>query len=188
MRNNKNKILAAVICGLVAGSVGTSFIGNFQKNTSAAAISNKSTVNSQNNINTKEGNYTQGENNTNEGNFKEGMNNGKGSKRGGHKGAASLESTESIDMASGSYSDGTYEGTANGYSNNLKVQVEVSGGKISDIEILSHNETPGFCEKAFKQVPASIIQKQSTDVDTVSGATYTSKGIINAVNNALNNK
>lgn len=113
----------------------------------------------------------------------------KGNKHGegGHKGTASLESTESIDMASGSYEDGTYEGTANGYSNNLKVQVQVSGGKISDIEILSHNETPGFCEKAFEQVPASIIQKQSTDVDTVSGATYTSKGIINAVNNALNN-
>ncbi|MDO5517672.1 MAG: FMN-binding protein [Clostridium sp.] len=175
MKNNKNKILAAVICGVVAGSVGTSFIGDFQKNNSTTTASSSSSVSS----NTE----SPSKNSSTEGNYGERGKDGKGDH---HKGAASLDSTERIDVASGSYADGTYEGTADGYSNNLKVQVEVSGGKITDIEVLSHNETPGFCEKAFEQVPASIIAKQSTDVDTVSGATYSSVGIINAVNNALN--
>lgn len=173
MKNSKNKILAAVICGIVAGSVGTSFIGNFQKDNAKITASN--------NVSSHEPGKSEYDNN-------EGSHNGRGkNKRGGHHiGEVSLENTESIDMASESYEDGTYEGTANGYGGNLKVQVKVSSGKIENIEVVSHNETPGFSEKAFESVPAEIVKKQSTDVDTVSGATYSSKGIINAVNNALN--
>lgn len=179
MKNNKNKILAAVICGVVAGSVGTSFIGNFQKNNSSATVASSTGSSTQSSS-------TEGSSNDRGSEGSYGGRGGKSGKGDHHKGAASLDGTESVDVASGSYADGTYKGTADGYSNNLKVQVEISGGKIADIQVVSHNETPGFCEKAFEQVPASIIAKQSTDVDTVSGATYSSVGIINAVNNALN--
>ena len=97
----------------------------------------------------------------------------------------SPQTNKRVDVTSGKYIDGTYQGEASGYGPNLKVQVTVSSGKISDIKIASNNETPGFCEKPFEIVPKEIIQKQNTNVDTVSGATYSSKGIIKAVNNAL---
>lgn len=172
MKNSRNKIIGAVICGMITGSIGTSLIGNFQANNSstvsAANVSGNSSQDSTNSQNFKRGDRPEG---------------GKGG--GHHKGAASLDSTESVDVSSGNYNDGTYTGSADGFSENLNVKVDISGGKISNIEIVSHNETPGFYEKAFESVPAEIIASQSTNVDTVSGATYSSVGIINAVNDAL---
>ncbi|HSQ87629.1 FMN-binding protein [Romboutsia sp.] len=167
MNNSRNKVIAGVVCGVIIGSVGTSFIGNFQST-------------QQNNIaNFKDKPQGIIPDETIREEF-EGKRLGKH-----HEGAGSLQTDENIDIASGNYSDGTYEGEASGYGPNLKVQVAVSSGKISDIEVVSHNETPGFYERAFETVPSEIIQKQSTDVDTVSGATYSSVGIINAVNDAL---
>lgn len=99
----------------------------------------------------------------------------------------SLVETEAINTLDGNYADGIYEGVSIGYSKNLKVQVEIANRAMKDIQVVSHNETPGFCERAIETIPVEIIKKQSTSIDTVSGATYTSKGIINAVNNALNN-
>jgi uncharacterized protein with FMN-binding domain len=166
MKNSKNKVIAAIVCGLIIGSVGTSCVGNFQpQQTNIPNFKDK-----------PQGMIPDGR-------TKEEF---EGKRPGNHhEGEDSLQTDESVDVASGKYSDGTYEGEASAYGPNLKVQVSVSGGKISDIEIISHNETPGFYERAFETVPSEIIQKQSTDVDTVSGATYSSKGIINAVNNAL---
>lgn len=188
MKNSKNKIIASVICGMVIGSVGTSLVGNFQSSEKQALYSNNE--NNENSVD-KSNNSSLNQDSVNDeayqkhDQFGKAPANGKG--RGNHhKGAASLDNTESIDITNGTYNDGIYNGTADGYSQNLKVQVEISDGKISDIEIVSHNETPGFYEKAFESVPDAIIKKQSTAVDTVSGATYSSLGIINAVNNALN--
>ncbi|GIM28448.1 hypothetical protein CPJCM30710_11140 [Clostridium polyendosporum] len=87
----------------------------------------------------------------------------------------------------GLYKDGVYTGTGRGFQPNLKVSVTVKDGKITEIKILSHNETPGFYEKAFSIVPKEIVSKQATDVDTVSGATRSSNGIIAAVSDALKN-
>lgn len=83
------------------------------------------------------------------------------------------------------YKDGTYTGTARGYKPGLTVSVTVSNGKVSDIEITSHNESKGFYEEPFEVVPQEIIDSQSTKVDAVSGATRSSVGIMNAVANAL---
>lgn len=83
--------------------------------------------------------------------------------------------------------DGVYSGTGSGYGGNIKVQVNVSNGMISNVNVVSHNETKGFYETAFKKVPAAIVSSKSTKVDTVSGATHSSNGIINAVNSALSN-
>lgn len=106
-----------------------------------------------------------------------------------NKSAVSSDIDTSIpaNSVSGLYKDGVYNGTGIGFQPGLKVAVTVNDGKISGISILEHNETPGFYEKAFNIVPNEIISKQSTNVDTVSGATKSSNGIMMAVNDALNN-
>jgi len=100
---------------------------------------------------------------------------------------SSIVSKLPVYTGKGLYKDGVYTGTGKGFMPNLKVSVTVKDRKISDIKIISHNETPGFYEKAFSIVPKEIISKQATDVDTVSGATRSSEGIIAAVNDALKN-
>lgn len=82
--------------------------------------------------------------------------------------------------------DGVYEGTGAGLNGAIKVSVTVSGGKITEVKVLEHSETAGISDPAIAQIPAAIVEAQSADVDIVSGATYTSKGIIEAVKNALN--
>lgn len=83
------------------------------------------------------------------------------------------------------YSDGTYEGEGKGYSGKLKVQVTVSGGKITEIEITETSDDSSYLRLASK-LTDEIIEKQSTDeIDTVSGATFSSKGILEAVSDAL---
>lgn len=82
--------------------------------------------------------------------------------------------------------DGTYEGEAQGMAP-LKVKVEVAEGKIASVEVTEHAETPEISDPALEQIPALIVEKNSTDVDAVSGATVTSTAIKDAVNNALEN-
>lgn len=109
--------------------------------------------------------------------------------------AASEKSTESKKKtkkkASGSskeadveYQDGTYTGTGTGFSGELTVQLKIAGGKITSIKVIKSVDDKSYLEKAKKLIK-NIIALQSTDVDTVSGATYSSNGIIEAVNNAL---
>ena len=82
--------------------------------------------------------------------------------------------------------DGVYEGTGAGLNGQIKVSVTVSGGKITEVKVLEHSETAGISDPAIEKIPAAIVEAQSADVDIVSGATFTSKGIIEAVKNALN--
>jgi polyferredoxin/uncharacterized protein with FMN-binding domain len=83
------------------------------------------------------------------------------------------------------YKDGTYTGEGFGYRPGLQVAVTIKDDKITNIEIVSNNETPDFAMMPFEIVPQEIIQSQSTDVDAVSGATRSSNGIMMAVKNAL---
>jgi NosR/NirI family nitrous oxide reductase transcriptional regulator len=83
------------------------------------------------------------------------------------------------------YKDGVYEGTADGFHPGLTVSVTVKSDKITKIKIVSTDDTPGFCEQPIQTIPNEIISAQSTNVDAVSGATFTSKGIMNAVAAAL---
>ena len=84
-----------------------------------------------------------------------------------------------------SFLDGTYEGVGVGFAGHIKVKVVVEDSKILSIEVteVEADDAP-FVAKA-KGVIESILQYQTIDVDTVSGATYSSKGIIAAVRNAL---
>lgn len=97
--------------------------------------------------------------------------------------ASSGTSSASGDQAK--YNDGTYEGQGSGKNPGIKVSVTVKDGKISAITILSSNDDRRFFNEAESVIPKSIIDAQSTDVDTVSGATLSSNGIIMAVEDAL---
>ncbi len=98
---------------------------------------------------------------------------GKGSKA---KGGKSVGST---------YKDGSYEGSAKGFGGNVVVKVTVKNDKIEKIDLVDASKEDGSYLASAKGVIKSILDKQSTDVDTVSGATFTSTGIINAVISAL---
>lgn len=98
------------------------------------------------------------------------------------KGEGSTTVAEVADAAA--YKDGTYYGSATGFAGPIKVKVVISGGKIASIEIVSTSDGSSYISKA-SAITGKIVSFQSTNVDTVSGATYSSVGIINAVRNAL---
>ncbi len=83
------------------------------------------------------------------------------------------------------YADGVYTGSAQGYGGLITVQVTMEGGRITDIQILdASHETASFFNRA-KTLVETVLTRQSWEVDTVSGATYSSRGILGAIQNAL---
>lgn len=78
-----------------------------------------------------------------------------------------------------------YTGTAAGKNGDVTVEVMLTDGAITDVQVIGHSETAGICEPAIEQVPAEIVAANSADVEAVSGATVTSNAIIEAVKNAL---
>ncbi len=80
-----------------------------------------------------------------------------------------------------SYKAGTYEAEAQGNNGPVKVAVTFSDNAIVDVQVVAHSETPGLSDSPIAYIPASIVENQSLAVDTVSGATNTSKAILNAV-------
>ena len=94
-------------------------------------------------------------------------------------------STPTVSVPEGGYKDGTYQGSGTGFGGTISVQVTISGGKITAIDILSASgETPSYFASA-QGVISKILSGQTPNVDAVSGATYSSNGIIQAVQNAL---
>lgn len=87
--------------------------------------------------------------------------------------------------ASGTYSDGVFKGSGEGFRGDIDVTVTVENGIISDISIESYKDDREFLQKAKNGVISAIIKSQSTDVDAVSGATFSSNGIKEAVADAL---
>lgn len=83
--------------------------------------------------------------------------------------------------------DGIYEGSGDGFGGKIKVRLTVKDKRLEKVEILSaENETKDYLESA-KKILDDAVKQQSTDVDTVSGATLSSNGIINAMKDALAN-
>ena len=87
--------------------------------------------------------------------------------------------------ASGAYKDGEYLGKASAYNGNVEVKVTISGGKITAIDIVKTKDDEEYFFDAQKRVIPEILEKQSTDVDTVAGATTSCEGICHAVEKAL---
>ena len=92
--------------------------------------------------------------------------------------------TLAASMDAGSYKDGVYYGSATGFAGPIKVKVVITDGKIASVEIVETSDGSSYISKA-SSITGKIVASQSTNVDTVSGATYSSVGIINAVRNAL---
>lgn len=92
---------------------------------------------------------------------------------------------EAASAETGAYTDGVYEGTATGFGGDITVKVTVEQGKISDLEIVSAEQE----DKAYLGIASGIVdeilEKQSADVDTISGATFSSTGIKDAAAAAL---
>ena len=91
-------------------------------------------------------------------------------------------SEESEDLA---YKNGTYTGDGQGFGGNIQVQVTLENDTITDIQVLSAQGEDSSYLSQGQGVISTILAAQSTDVDTISGATFSSTGIINAVNDAL---
>ena len=83
------------------------------------------------------------------------------------------------------YRPGTYEGTAEGYLGLIRVAVTVSEEALIRVEVLDHGDTEGIGDAAFETLGMDMVHSNSTDVDTVTGATGSSEGFTAAVNNAL---
>lgn len=101
------------------------------------------------------------------------------------KEADSAESEEGSDDSENVYKDGTYTGSAQGFGGAITVEVTLASDEITGIQVTgAPGEDSAYLSQA-EGVISSIISAQSTNVDTVSGATFSSTGIINAVVDAL---
>lgn len=102
--------------------------------------------------------------------------------------SASESDSSSVEKAAvqdaSAYKDGTYYGTGKGFAGTMKVKVDIAGGKIVSISIVSTKDGDSYVKSASSLLD-TIVEKQSTNVDTVSGATFSSRGIISAVRSAL---
>ena len=83
------------------------------------------------------------------------------------------------------FNAGKHSGEAQGFNGPIKVEVTTSQDKIENITIIEHGETAVIADPALKQIPEDILKHQSVAVDSVSGATVSSKGIKDAITNAL---
>ncbi|WP_099191289.1 flavocytochrome c [Tepidibacter mesophilus] len=83
------------------------------------------------------------------------------------------------------YNDGKYIGIGNGYGGNIEIEVEILENKINNIKVINHNETKIISDSAFEYVIKNIIEKNSILVPNVSGCSMSSRGIREAVKNAL---
>ncbi len=83
------------------------------------------------------------------------------------------------------FMDGIFRGTAQGFGGEITVEVTVEGGRLQKVDLLSaEKETPRFLEMALGVIDR-VLKAQSTNVDVVSGATFSSRGILNAIKNAI---
>lgn len=98
---------------------------------------------------------------------------------------SSLMALSLVACSGGKYKAGTYTGVAAGRNGDVKVEVTVSANKIESVKVVEQQETESIAAEALTTVPEAIVKNQSANVDTVSGATITSKAIIEAAKNAL---
>jgi fumarate reductase flavoprotein subunit len=84
-----------------------------------------------------------------------------------------------------SYKAGTYSSVAQGHNGDVTVEVTFTDSEIKEINVKDHDETEGISDKPISEIPDAIISSQSLAVDTVSGATMTSKAILSAVEDCI---
>ena len=100
------------------------------------------------------------------------------------EGTEESEETSSDD-SDNFYKNGTYEGSGTGYGGTITVQVTLEDDTITGVSVVSAPGEDSAYLSQGENVISSILSEQSTDVDTISGATFSSTGILEAVNDAL---
>lgn len=83
------------------------------------------------------------------------------------------------------YNNGVYSASADGFGGTIKTEVVINNGSIEKINIIEAEKEDKAYLKMAMAVINDIIEKQSADVDTTSGATYSSAGILKSVKKAL---
>lgn len=106
------------------------------------------------------------------------------SSEGNNNSSSEQKTPEQTETKKSVYKDGTYTGFGDGMNGKVKVSVTISQDKITSISVGENSEDEEYLAEA-KGVIDRIIASQSTDVDVISGATYSSNGIIGGVNEAL---
>lgn len=99
--------------------------------------------------------------------------------------SAQIQSEEAGGDTADSYKDGSYEGTSTGFGGDITVKVTVDGGKITAVDIVSAEKEDGAYLTMAEDIIPKIIDAQTSEVDTISGATFSSTGIKNATAQAL---
>jgi polyferredoxin/uncharacterized protein with FMN-binding domain len=97
----------------------------------------------------------------------------------------STDQSSQLTEQSTTLTDGVYEGTGSGFKGTTTLQVTVEGGTISNIETVSTGDDMPYYNRAFSSVAQQIVSAQNASVDAVSGATFSSNGIMEAVANAI---
>lgn len=92
---------------------------------------------------------------------------------------------DSENGGSKNYKDGTYTGEADGFGGTIRVEVKIEKSKIAEINVISAEKEDGAYLSMAKDIIPEIIDAQNADVDTISGATFSSTGIKNASEQAL---
>ena len=93
--------------------------------------------------------------------------------------------SDSGNGGSTNYKDGTYTGEADGFGGTIQVEVKIEKSKIAEINVISAEKEDGAYPSMAKDIIPKIIDAQSADIDTISGATFSSTGIKNASEQAL---
>ena len=93
--------------------------------------------------------------------------------------------SDSGNGGSANYKDGTYTGEADGFGGTIQVEVKIEKSKIAEINVISAEKEDGAYLSMAKDMIPKIIDAQSADIDTISGASFSSTGIKNASEQAL---
>jgi len=80
---------------------------------------------------------------------------------------------------------GTFTGEARGYGGMLRVEIKTADNKITSVRVVEHRDTPGIADPALARIPQAIVSQQSIAIDGITGATMTSKAILDAVAQAI---
>ena len=96
--------------------------------------------------------------------------------------AGCLSQTSALELA---YAPGVYEGRGNGYRGPILVRVQISHAGIEDIRIVSHRESTFPGTAAMEELIDLVLIEDSTELDAISGATFSSRGFLEALEEAL---
>lgn len=103
----------------------------------------------------------------------------------GQQAAAAIATRKESGQRGPFLKDGVFQGTARGYGGPTTLEVTVENGYVARVECVKEYDDDAYFELASDNLFTAVVEEQTLDLDTVSSATFSSRGIINAINNAL---